>query len=356
MVFMASWYDPYALAATDNFAALSRMKRGPVKLIMGPWTHGQRSVTFAGDVDFGPEATLDGNFAEDYFALRTAWFDRHLRGNMSAPDPLASPVRLFVMGGGSGRRNPDGRLDHGGFWREEADWPPPASVPTEFHLSAEGGLSIGPAPADRTSWRHDPENPVPTIGGAVASGAPLMEAGGYDQRETVGLYGATAPGRALADRDDILTFQTEPLETAVEVTGPVVAHLWVSSDALDTDIAIKLVDVYPPSTDYPEGYALNLTHGVLRLRFRDGFEAARPMRSGEVYGVEIRAFPTANLFAAGHRIRLDVASSNFPHFDVNPGTGVPAGQVSDPVVVECTLHTGGGTPSRIILPIRSRDG
>jgi putative CocE/NonD family hydrolase len=116
---------------------------------------------------------------------------------------------------------------------------------------------------------------------------------------------------------------------------------------------VKLVDVYPPNPDFPEGYALNLTHGILRLRFRDGFDAVRPLQPGKVYGVEIRAFPTANLFSAGHRIRLDIASSNFPHFDVNPGTGVPAGEASEHIVAVCTLHMGPGTPSRVMLPIRA---
>lgn len=353
MVFMSSWYDPYALAATENFAALSQMKTGPVRLIMGPWTHGQRSVSHAGDVEFGPSATLDGQLADDYLALRLAWFDRHLRRTASAVDPLASPVRLFVMGGGSGRRTAGGRLDHGGRWEQETEWPPQASVATEFYLSAEGGLSMTLPLRGQSDWHHDPAEPVPTIGGAVASGAPLMEAGGFDQRETMTLFGASKPGRALADRRDVLTFQTEPLETAVEVTGPIVAHLWVSCTALDTDVTVKLVDVYPPNPDFPEGYALNLTHGILRLRFRDGFDAVRPLQPGKVYGVEIRAFPTANLFSAGHRIRLDIASSNFPHFDVNPGTGVPAGEASEPIVAVCTLHMGPRTPSRVTLPIRA---
>ncbi len=357
MVFMSSWYDPYAMSATDNYEALSRMKVGPVRLIMGPWTHGQRSVTYAGDVDFGSAATLDGQLADDYLRLRLDWFDRHLKGDETAGDLLAAPVKLFIMGGGSGRRNAEGRLDHGGVWRDEADWPPPNTTPVAFHLSGDGGLSRAVPEPGAQSWRHDPSDPVPTIGGANASGAPLMEAGGFDQRETFGLYGASLPGRALADRDDVVVFQTEILAEAVEVTGPISAHLWISTDARDCDVMIKLVDVYPPNQDYPEGYALNLTHGVLRLRFRDGFEAAHPMRPGEVYGVEIKAFPTANRFAAGHRIRLDVSASNFPHFDVNPGTGVPAGEASDPVVAVCTVHLGHDTPSHIRLPIRdaSRD-
>ena len=154
-----------------------------------------------------------------------------------------------------------------------------------------------------------------------------------------------------SQRDDVLVFQTEPLKEAIEVTGPITARLSVSSSALDTDVMIKLIDVYPPSDDYPQGYALNLTHGVLRLRFRDGFEAPRLLVPGEVYDVEIQAFPTSNLFAAGHRIRLDVASSNFPHFDVNPGTGTPAGEASEAIVAINRIHVGPHRPSRLVLPI-----
>ena len=350
MVFMSSWYDPYALSATDNYARFSRGKAGPVKLVMGPWTHGQRSVAYAGDVDFGASATLDGFLAPDYLALRRAWFDRCLRGQ-EAPDYLASPVSLFVMGGGSGRRTAEGRLDHGGCWRAEADWPLPGTVFTDFHLHADGGLSTEVAQAGERAWRHDPAHPVPTIGGAIASGAPVMEAGGFDQRETEGLFGASVVGRALGDRDDVLVFQTEPLEQAVEVTGPITARLSVSSSALDTDVMVKLVDVYPASPDYPEGYALNLTHGVLRLRFRDSFAALRPLEPGEVYDVEVQLFPTSNLFATGHRIRLDVASSNFPHFDVNPGTAAPAGEFTGAVVAVNRVHVGPERSSRLVLPI-----
>jgi putative CocE/NonD family hydrolase len=353
MVFMSSWYDPYALSATENFNRLSRCKQGPVRLVMGPWTHGQRSVTWAGDVDFGPGATLDGQIAPDYVALRRAWFDRHLAGR-EAPDYLAAPVTLFVMGGGSGRRTAEGRLDHGGRWRTQTDWPATDNRLVDYQLHSDGRLAVAPAATGTCSWRHDPSDPVPTTGGAVASGAPLMEAGGYDQRETAEMFGATRPGRAFSERDDVLVFQTGPLTEAVEVVGPITAYLSVSSSAVDTDVMIKLIDVYPPSDDYPEGYALNLTHGVLRLRFRDGFDVPRLMVPGDVYDVEIQAFPTANLFAAGHRIRLDVASSNFPHFDVNPGTGVAAGESSAPVVAINRIHTGRAASSRLVLPISPR--
>lgn len=350
MVFMSSWYDPYALSATENYARLSQSKTGPVRLVVGPWTHGQRSVTSAGDVDFGSTATLDGHLAPDYVALRRAWFDHWLKGE-TTPDYLKTPVSLFVMGGGSGKRTADGRMDHGGQWRAETDWPLPETVFTSFHLHADGGLSSEAAPSGEVAWRHDPANPVPTAGGALASGAPVMHAGGFDQREAPNLFGSTVIGRAFADRDDVVVFQTEPLQEGVEVTGPVTARLSVSSSALDTDLMIKLVDVYPPNADYPEGYALNLTHGVLRLRFRETFEASRLMVPGEVYEVEIQAFPTSNLFAPGHRIRLDVSSSNFPHFDVNPGTGAPAGDASVAIVAINRLHMGPGRSSCIILPI-----
>ncbi|HKU96773.1 MAG TPA: CocE/NonD family hydrolase, partial [Vineibacter sp.] len=124
MVHMSSWYDPYPRTATDNYLGLKHRKQGPVRLILGPWLHGDRSVTHAGDVDFGPEATLDGQLADDFFTLRRRWFDRWLCGIDNGVD--AEPaVRLFVMGGGSGRRNHDGRLDHGGTWRSASDWPPP---------------------------------------------------------------------------------------------------------------------------------------------------------------------------------------------------------------------------------------
>jgi len=354
MVHMSSWYDPYALTATENYVGLAPIKRGPVKLVLGPWTHGQRSVTYAGDVDFGPAAVLDGALAPDYVALRLAWFDRHLRG-LDAPDYLAAPVKLFVMGGGSGRRTPEGRLDHGGAWRDEADWPLPDAVPTAFHLHADGRLDIeAPGEAGFLDWRHDPAHPVPTIGGAIASGAPLMAAGAFDQRETDQVFAAAQPGRALADRDDVLVFQTDPLDTDIEVTGPITARLWVSSSALDTDVTVKLVDVHPPSEDYPQGYAMNLTHGVLRLRFRDSFEQPALMVPGQIYEVAITAFPTSNRFLRGHRIRLDVASSNFPHFDVNPNTGAPAGQASQPVVADNRIHLAPDRPSHIVLPLVAR--
>lgn len=351
-VHLSSWYDPYSQTAIDNFTALAPIKRGPIKLVLGPWTHGQRSVTYAGDVDFGDRATLDGQVGEDYFALRRDWFDRHMLGRDDAPEHLPAPVRIFVMGGGSGRRTAEGRLDHGGTWRNEQQWPPARMQPINLFLHRDGSLRDTRPDAGQlpVSYDFDPADPVPTIGGAIASGAPVMFAGGFDQRETVGLFGARHPGRALADRTDVLVFETEPLDRDTEVTGNVVAHLMVASSAVDTDFTIKLVDVHPANADYPEGYALNLAHGILRARFRNSFEDPQPMEPGQVHAITIRTFPTSNLFLAGHRIRIEISSSNFPHFDVNPNSdwrvpGAPAQVARNSVFVDRD-H-----PSHIVLPV-----
>lgn len=351
MVHMSSWYDPYSQTAIDNYQGLAAIKRGPVKLILGPWTHGQRSVSYAGDVDFGPAAPLDGNIAADYVTLRRDWFDHHLR-QADVPDPLPTAVEIFVMGGGSGRRTPEGRLDHGGRWRSEADWPVPGTVPVIHHLHPSGLL--GPAVPEgvdgRCAYRADPADPVPTIGGSIASGAPVMAAGAYDQRETASLFGATEPGRALADRPDVLAFRSPPLEADVELTGSVIANLFVSAATPDADVTIKLVDEYPPSDDYPQGYAMNLAHGILRLRFRNSFETAEVMEPGIVYPISLSSFPTSNLFRRGHRIRIDIAGSNFPHFDVNPNADWRNTEAS-PAVATVQIYCDPARPSHVILPV-----
>lgn len=348
MVHMSSWYDPYALTAVENFVGLSQRKRGPVKLIMGPWTHGKRSLTWSGDADFGPQSTLDHLFG-DYVALRRRWFDRHLK--REGADPLPEPVYLFTMGGGSGRQLPSGRLDHGGRWCTAPTWPPPDMAMTPFHLHPDGGLRAQPPAAPgRRSFVHDPRHPVPTIGGAIASGAPVMEAGGFDQREASAFFGAREPWRPLAERSDLLVFETPALDADVELTGQAVADLFVSSTAADTDITIKIVDVYPPNADYPDGYALNIAHGILRMRFRDSFEAPEPMEPGKVYRVRIASFPMSNLFAKGHRIRVEIAGSNFPHFDINPNVDWRVPGLS-PVAAENSVHLGPRAGSRLLLPV-----
>ena len=152
----------------------------------------------------------------------------------------------------------------------------------------------------------------------------------------------------------MLVFQTPPLDRDVEVTGRLVVKLFAASSAPDTDFTIKLLDVYPPSADYPQGYALNLTDGILRCRYRDSWSEPRPMRPGGTYRVRVQAFPTSNLFVRGHRIRLDVSSSNFPRFDVNPNTGAPEGRGLTTRVARNTVHCDRARPSHVVLPVVAR--
>ncbi|MBV8169449.1 MAG: CocE/NonD family hydrolase [Alphaproteobacteria bacterium] len=355
MVHMSGWYDPYSRTATDNYMGLSKRKRGPVRLIIGPWTHGDRSLTYAGDVDFGSAATLDHNVADDFWALRLRWFDRWLKGTANGVE-REPPVRVFVMGGGSGRRNAAGRLDHGGAWRYAADWPLPEARATRFYLHADRTLSTarsseGAAPL---SYVYDPADPVPSIGGTITSGAPIMVGGAFDQRTGPRIFGAREPYRALAARPDVLVFESAPLERDVEVTGPITVSLWVASSSVDTDITAKLIDVHPPNEDYPDGFAMNLTDGILRVRYRESWEHPAMMTPRTVYAIAVEAFPTANLFKRGHRIRIDVSSSNFPHFDVNPNTGDPEGTASRWQRATNLVYVDAAHPSHVLLPVIER--
>ena len=351
-VHMGSWYDPYSRSTTDNFVALRAAGVAPVSLIMGPWTHGARSVSYSGNADFGPPAVLDGSLDRDYNHLRLKFFDRWLKGQRNGWDD-EPPVKVFVMGGGSGGINPQQRLDHGGRWRSEDSWPLARAEETSFYLHRGGGLSTDSSAAGQppSQYLFDPNHPAPTIGGNISSGQPVMEAGGFDQKESSSFFGSRRPYLPLASRPDILVFQTPPLEEDLEVTGPVSVRLWVSSTAVDTDFTAKLVDVYPPSADYPEGYALNLTDGILRAKFRDSWEEPALMGPGRVYPLTVRLAPTSNLFVRGHRIRLDVSSSNFPRFDVNGNTGENPAVSPVRLTAVNTVYHDPGRPSHVVLPV-----
>src|SRR5581483_1107615 len=214
---LSGWYDSYSRAVTENYVALCAQKRGPVRLIVGPWVHGVATMaqSYSGDVDFGPEAPLD-----DYNGFRLRWFDRWLKGLDSGVEQQA-PVRIFVMGGGSGRRNAEGRLDHGGHWRDEQEWPLARAAATPYYLHADGSLSPDPPTEAHfsTTYRFNPLDPVPTVGGNISVGYDVMPNGAFDQRGAAWVLGArdTLP---LSARGDVLVFQTAPLAETVEVTGP----------------------------------------------------------------------------------------------------------------------------------------
>ncbi|WP_245422785.1 CocE/NonD family hydrolase [Neorhizobium huautlense] len=355
IVLMSSWYDAYVKSTLDNYRGLSGKDSRPLQLIMGPWLHGNRNSTFAGDTSFGPAAPLGGNVTESWLSFRRDWFDRWLKSkeNQVAAAPV---VRLFVMGGGSGKRNAEGRLDHGGYWIEASDWPLPETEFKSYYIHENGSLSTdmpqtGAAPF---AYDFDPKNPVPTIGGSLTSGQPIFEGGGFDQREGERFFGSRHPGLPLAARADILSFETAPLEDEIAVVGPIVVELHVSSDAPDTDFTAKLIDVYPPSKDYPTGYALNITDGVIRCRYRNSWEKPEPIAAGEVFKVLIEPFATANHFAKGHRIRLDISSSNFPKYDVNPNSFAPEGRGRTTRIARNSVFCDAARPSSIRLPIVSR--
>lgn len=352
MVHMSSWYDPYPRTATENYLGLKAAGKGPLKLILGPWTHGDRSVSFAGDTEFGPGATIDGSIATDWREFRLRWFDRWLQGRDNGADREAT-ARLFVMGGGTGRRNAVGRLEHGGRWIEASDWPVPGTREQSWYLHAEGSLATTRAAAGeaKRSFRYDPRDPVPSIGGTITSGEPVMIGGGFDQVERADFFGCRHAGRPLAERADVLVFQTPVLTRPLTIVGPIRVKLWIASDCPDTDFTAKLVDVYPPSADYPKGFALNVTDGILRCRYRDSWEEPRPLEPGRVVPVTIDLFPTANVFMPGHRLRLDIASSNYPHFDLNPNSFEPEGLWSTMRVATNSVFLDAERPSHVVLPI-----
>jgi len=348
---ISSWYDPYIRTAVENFAELSAKKDKPAYLVLGPWTHGARSVSYAGDIDFGPAATLDGNLDRDYHRFRRRWLTVAL--DLSDDRATMPRVQYFLMGGGSGARDDEGRLQHGGQWCTAPTWPPCGVSSMDLHLHADGQLQVAAPTVGQAyvEYDFDPRHPVPTIGGQVTSGEPVMVGGGFDQTPDDRTYGAQPPYLPLDSRADVLSFTTEPLEQDVLVAGQVTAHLYVASSAVDTDFTVKLVDCYPPSADYPRGFALNLVDGILRARYRVSIAEPEPLVPHQVCALEVELPDTANRFAARHRIRVDVSSSNFPRFDVNPNTGGSTAASRRQVVATNRLHLDATHPSRVVLPV-----
>ena len=290
---VGGWYDNYVESDLEAFHVLSKTNRN-VWIVIGPWPH-TFNTPFPG-VDYGRDAAVGLRPAQ----LR--WFDRWVKGEVpkaevpkggaaKEAESSAHPVRLFVMGANR--------------WRDEEEWPLARARNTKYYLGAAGLLGGEPLKSSAPdTFVYDSRNPAPTTGGAVCCDPAIFPWGPHDQRN-------------VEKRRDVLVYSTEVLAADVEVTGPVKAVLYVSSSAPDTDFTAKLVDVFP------NGEARNLTDGILRLRYRDSLENPKLLTPGEVYRVTIDAGVTSNVFRAGHRIRLEVSSSNFPRFDRNPNTGRP---------------------------------
>ncbi|MBI1777049.1 MAG: CocE/NonD family hydrolase [Proteobacteria bacterium] len=370
-VFSSGWYDPFVADVTEQFQHLAKQNKATQRLIAGPWNHTamRGGGTFVVEVDFGKDAAWGYGV---YNAARLRWFDRWLKDLQTGveKDP---PVRFFVMGGGSGRRTEAGRIDHGGEWHRASAWPPPAKAQS-WYLSSGGGLSTEPPGADEpsVSWTHDPENPVPTIGGAVsgflewvtlpdgmdksyvsprARMHSVVPDGPMHQRERQGHVGCRPPYPLLSERHDVLVFESPRLVEAVTVAGLIELQLWLSSSAPDTDVTAKLIDVCPANPDWPEGFHLPLADTILRLRFRQGFKREVLLEPGKPVRLTIKLPPIANQFAAGHRIRLDIASSNFPRFDVNPNTGEKLGRHTRMEKALNTLYLDKKRAAHLVLPV-----
>ncbi|MBV9895172.1 MAG: CocE/NonD family hydrolase [Chloroflexi bacterium] len=316
---VGGWYDIFLADTITNFQAMRALGR-PAKLLIGPWTHLDARMP-VGELNFG-FASQAGfiNLQYDMDRLQLRWFDHWLKsvdtGMLAEP-----PIKIFVMGTN--------------VWRDEQEWPLARAVPTPYYLHAGGALRVDPPSASVAPDRfvYDPADPVPTHGGALLM-APEYLTGPRDQR-------------AIEARPDVLTYTTDVLERDMEVTGPVTVSLWACSSAPDTDFVARLVDVYP------DGRAYNLTDGILRARYRRGFSNEVFLEPGVPERFDIDLWATSNVFRAGHRVRLQVTSSNFPRWDRNPNTGHRFGtdSLADLRTAEQTILHDADHPSHVLLPV-----
>jgi putative CocE/NonD family hydrolase len=320
MYHVTSWYDIFLHGGLANFAGLrqraaTEAARRAQKLLIGPWAHlfpyTSPTSTGTGDIDFGPAALID------LHDVQLRWFDHFLKGIDTGilDEP---PIKLFVMG--------ENR------WRDEVEWPLGRTRYTPWYLHGGGGLSAtapGEEPADH--YTYDPADPVPTRGGNTL----ILAMGVQDQR-------------AVESRADVLVYTSAPLTAPLEVTGPVVVTLHAASSAPDTDFTAKLVDVHP------DGFARNLCDGIVRARYRESRTTPKPLRPGEVTKFTIDLWATSHVFLPGHRLRLDVSSSNFPRFDRNLNTGEDQATGTRWRTARQTVFHDGRYPSHVLLPVIPR--
>ena len=347
---VGGWYDSWSGNTTANFQVLTQHKEGPIYLIMGPWIHGSYNRYEHGQVSFGAEAAI-----ADTLAWRLTWYDHFLKGRDNAvgrADPFETRVRIFVMGTGDELKDEHGHKNHGGYWRNENEWPLARTQYAKFYFHDAGVLSAEAprVPKSSTAYRFDPDDPVPTIGGNISSGGGIMLQGAWDQRGGEHIWNWQIP-MPLSARNDVVVFQSEPLDEDMEVTGEIEVKLWASSSGVDTDFTAKLIDVHPPNQDFPGGFDMNIGDGIIRARFRNSIESEELMEPGTIYPFTIQLYPTSNVFKKGHRIRVDISSSNFPRFDVNPNTGEPLNDHRRKEVADNVVYHDAEHPSHIVLPL-----
>ncbi len=326
---MGGWYDIFMGGTLRNYAGIkagagSEAARRGQRLMIGPWYHGPFNGK-TGDVDFGPESRMEES---DDLILR--WYDYLLKG---IPNGMENekPVKIFVMG-----KN---------VWRDEDDWPLARARSTRFYLHSGGkaNTSTGDGTLNTTAPRseasdvftYDPADPVPTRGGGLCCDNEHLASGAFDQRPN-------------EQRSDVLVFSSPILQEEMEVTGPISVELYASSSAVDSDFTAKLIDVRP------DGYAQNLTDGILRARYRNSQEKPELMEPGHIYKFTIDLWATCNVFLAGHRLRLEVSSSNFPRFDRNLNTAEDPERGTRWVKARNTIYHDGKHPSAVVLPVVGR--
>ncbi len=322
---MGGWYDLYSRDVFQEFQGM-RAEGGSEearqsRLIVGPWPHALSTSQKTGDVDFGADSLLDLDGEE------MRWFDYWLRDEETGivDEP---PLRLFIMG-----RNE---------WRDEYEWPLDRTDWQVWYLHADGNantllgdgeLSIEP-PGDepRDQFFYDPRFPVQTLGGGNCCSPEVVPWGPYDQR----------PAEM---RNDVLCYTSAPMAQDMEVTGPIKVVLYAATDGLDTDWTAKLVDVSP------SGYAMNLCDGIIRARYRDSFKESELLEPNQAYEYQIDVGVTGNVFRRGHRVRLEISSSNFPRYDRNLNTGQDNGSSTEIRQAHQEIFHSSAQPSHIVLPV-----
>jgi putative CocE/NonD family hydrolase len=320
---ISGWYDDEQIGTPMNYVGMTtrgatEFARKNQKLLMGPWGHATNAASKLGEVDFGPGAIIDLREAE------RKWFDRWLKGKEEEKE---SPVRIFVMGDNK--------------WRDEAEWPLARTQRTLFYLHSGGnansrlgdGTLSTAVPGDEKPdhYRYDPARPVPFITEPTSS-----QIGGPDDYA------------AVERRDDVLVYQTEPLEQDTEVTGPIRIEFYASSSAVDTDFTAKLVDVHPT------GFVQRMCDSMVRARFREGMDKPQLIEPGKIYKYSIDLWNTAQVFLKGHRIGLEISSSAFPKYDRNLNTGEDLGTGTKMISADQTIFHDAQHPSALILPIIPR--
>jgi hypothetical protein len=329
MYHVTSWYDIFLHGGLAHYCGLCRNAMTPEaraqqKLLVGPWAHRfpytAPSSGDTGDIDFGANARIE------LHETQLRWFDCYLKGIDTGISEDA-PVKIFVMGEN--------------VWRDEQEWPLARTRYTPYYLHCEGQANsvngngrlelVPPAEQAPDRFVYDPNDPVPTCGGNTL----IIPMGVQDQR------------RAEA-RQDVLVYTGDVVPAPLEVTGPIVVKLFAASSAVDTDFTAKLVDVRP------DGYAQNLADGILRTRYRASRMRAELLVPAQVYELTIDLWATSHVFLPGHRIRLEISSSNFPRFDRNLNTGEEQATGSRwQTAVQTILHDE-RYPSHILLPVIPR--